>query len=289
MPVEGLKIIGESINDSVPSTKKLYEAGDINGILGLAKAQDEGGAAWIDVNVGRRPPQFMTEMVGKIQAVTAKPLSIDTPDFELAQAGLTAYDQARAGGVIPILNSISPLRMNLLDISKKRPFMPILLVSERKEGTSFKPNTTVEETYRTAKEMLAAIRAAVSGIPNGQLIFDPGIGPVGADTEGMLGRVLESIKAIRTDKDFSGVHISVGLSNFSHMLPPKKADGTPVKSALENAFLTMAVPRGLDMIIGSVKRKYELLPAGHPALACLDDALKIPGDEAVERVMAFYS
>ncbi len=95
MAIKGLTIIGESINDSVPSTKKLFDAGDIAGILELARTQDEGGAAYIDVNVGPRPPQFMAEMAGKIQSVTAKPLSIDTPDPAIAQAALETYDPQR--------------------------------------------------------------------------------------------------------------------------------------------------------------------------------------------------
>jgi cobalamin-dependent methionine synthase I len=78
-----LTIIGESINDSVPSTKVLFDANDINGLLELAKTQDEKGAGYIDVNVGRRTPEFMADMVKKIQSVTAKPLSIDTPDIAL--------------------------------------------------------------------------------------------------------------------------------------------------------------------------------------------------------------
>lgn len=110
MPIPGLTIIGETINDSVPSTKKLFEAGDIDGILELARSQDEKGAAYVDVNVGPRPAEFMADMVRKIQGVTAKPLSIDTPDLGIARAGLGAYDLARAGGKRPILNSVSALR-----------------------------------------------------------------------------------------------------------------------------------------------------------------------------------
>ncbi len=65
MAIEGLKIIGESINDSVPSTKKLFAANDIEGLENLARLQDEKGAAYIDVNVGERDPEFMAEMVKK--------------------------------------------------------------------------------------------------------------------------------------------------------------------------------------------------------------------------------
>ena len=46
------------------------------------------------------------------------------------------------------------------------------------------------------------------------------------------------------------------------MLPAKRANGEPVKGPLESAFLTTAMPLGLDMVIGSVKRNYELLLAG---------------------------
>ena len=67
MAIEGLKIIGESINDSVPSTKKFFDAGDTDGLLALARMQDEKGAAYIDVNIGPRAPEFMAELVQKIQ------------------------------------------------------------------------------------------------------------------------------------------------------------------------------------------------------------------------------
>lgn len=289
MAIAGLTIIGESINDSVPSTKKLFDAGDIEGILELARSQDAKGAAYLDVNVGRRPAAFMAEMVERIQGVTAKPLSIDTPDLAQAEAALRAYDAERAQGKAPILNSISPLRTEMFDLYKLRSFLPILMVSERLEGGTPLPNRTAEEGYETARLLLATARRLVPGIANEQLIVDPGIGPIGADSEGMLGRVLETIRRVHEDPDFRGVHISVGLSNFTVMLPSKRADGSPVKSALESAFLTLAMPLGLDMIIGSTIRKYEILPGDHPAVLCLRDCLRSPGFESILRVKEFYS
>ena len=74
MAIEGLTIIAEAINDSVPATRKLFDAGDVDGLLGLARLQDERGAGYIDVNVGPRSPEFMAELVRKIQGVTARPL-----------------------------------------------------------------------------------------------------------------------------------------------------------------------------------------------------------------------
>jgi 5-methyltetrahydrofolate--homocysteine methyltransferase len=287
MPIPGLTIIGESINDSVPSTHALFEANDIAGIVNLAKMQGERGAGYIDVNVGRRPPSFMADMVQRVQGVTARPLSIDTPDYEIAAAGLRAYNPDRAGGQPPILNSISPLRMSLLDLHQLQPFMPILMVSERMEGGHPAPNTTAEETYRTAKAMLSEVRAA--GLANHQLILDPGIAPIGSDTEGNLKRVMAALRMIRDDPDFAGCHRSVGLSNFTVMLPSKRPDGMPVKGTLESAFLTLALPLGLDMIIGSVTRKYQQLGPDHPAMVCLQEVLRRDGFEALTPLREFYA
>lgn len=289
MPLEGLTIIGESINDSVPSTKKLFDAGDIDGLLDLARTQDAGGAAFIDVNVGPRSPEFMADLVRKIQAVTAKPLSIDTPDPDIARAGLAAYDPQRAGGRKPVLNSISPLRVGMFELFQVRPFMPILLVSEHAVGGSSKPCRTAEESYEAAKFLLAKAKEACPGLATSECIIDPGIAPIGSDAEGNLARLIRALELIHGDPAFTGIHASVGLSNFTVMLPAKRADGSPVKGPLESAFLTRAMPLGLDMVIGSVKRKYELLGPEHPALQCVGDCIAKPGFDAIMRVREFYA
>ena len=165
MPIPNLTIIGETINDSVPSTKKLFDAGDINGILELARMQAEKGAAYIDVNVGPRPAEFMAEMVGKIQGVTARPLSIDTPDPVIAEAGLRAYDPARAGGKKPILNSVSALRAEMFDLYKIRPFRPILLCSENVVEGRSRPCHTAQETYDAAQQLVRTFFARCPAQP----------------------------------------------------------------------------------------------------------------------------
>ncbi len=289
MPIEGLKIIGEAINDSVPSTHKLFEEGDLDGLLELARFQDERGAAYIDVNVGTRPPEFMAEMVRKIQTVTSKPLSIDTPDLEIARAGLEAYDPDRAGGRKPIVNSISALRAGMFELCTVRPFKPILLVSEHVVEGKSGPCQTAEETYEAAKYLRDAALFSDPRMTNDDLIFDPGIAPIGTDTEGNLGRLIAAMEMIHADRELAGVHVSVGLSNFTVMLPLRRADGSPLKGPLESAFITKTMPLGLDMIVGSVKRRYELLGPDHPAMVCLEDVLRAEGFDAILRVREFYT
>lgn len=291
MAVPGLTIIGESVNDSVPSTRKLFDDNDLPGLLALVRSQDEKGASYIDVNVGSRPPEFMADLVRRIQSVTVKPLSIDTPDPAIAEAALRAYDSGRAGGSKPILNSVSPLRLRMFDLWPVHPFAPILLSSERFADAAGCAgiNRTAEETRATARALLEEAGRRIPGFTNDQAIVDPGIVPIGSDCEGQLKRVLESLALINADPFFAGVHMSVGLSNFTVMLPSKRADGSPVKGPLESAFLTLAMPLGLDMIIGSTVRKYEILPPGHPALACLQDILELEGYDTLMRLKDFYA
>ena len=287
MPIPNLTIIGESINDSVPSTNKLFAANDLAGLKELAISQDTGGAGYIDVNVGPRSAEFLAEMVRQVQGVTAKPISIDTPDPVMAEAGLKAYDRARAGGRLPILNSIAQTRREMFGLTRIMPFMPILLASERVQNGVGQPNHTAAEVHATALELVA--EAGKHGIPVDHCIIDPAISPIGADSEGRFHCLMGAINLIHSDPALKGVHMSVGLSNFSVMLPPKRADGSPTKGPLESAFLTMAVPLGMDHVIGSVKRKYELLPDDHPALLCLKDCLALEGFDVIMRVQEYYS
>jgi cobalamin-dependent methionine synthase I len=290
MSIPGLTIIGESINDSVPSTYTLFEENNIDGVVDLARLQAEKGATYIDVNVGSRSPGFMADVVKKIQAHISLPLSIDTPDPEIAAAGLEAYNAERAGNLKPILNSISEERLEMFDIYARQPFIPILLITQGMNSSGeMIMNTAAEQIHATAKSMTSIARKRIEHVTNDQIMLDPGIMPIGSDSKGDFLRLMDAMALSHHDKDLDGVGMSVGLSNFSAMLPSKRSDGSPVKSPLESAFLTLAMPLGLNTIIGSVHRKYSLLKDDDPAMQCLKDVLKLEGVDAIMRVMMYYS
>jgi cobalamin-dependent methionine synthase I len=288
--IPGLSIIGESINDSIPSTHALFEENNIQGIVELARLQAEKGASYIDVNIGLRSPGLMADVVRKIQEHISLPLSIDTPDQEIAAAGLEAYDAGLAENKKPIVNSISEARLEMFDLSTIQPFIPILLVTEGKDDFGeVVMNKSAEQILATAKSMMRVARERFKDAANDQIILDPGIMPIGSDTKGDFKRLMDAIALIHQNPDLAGVNMSVGLSNFTAMLPSKKPDGSPVKGPLESAFLTMAMPLGVNMIIGSVKRNYVLLPDNDPAMQCVKDVLSLEGIAIVMRVMAFFS
>ena len=285
MAIQELHIIGESINDSVPSTHAFFEANDFDSVRELARFQEEKGARCIDVNVGSRSALCMEKAVQAVLEGTSLPLSIDSPDPNLAHAGLQNYDVSRGK---PILNSISPLRTEMFDLLNVCAFRPILLISEmrRADGTGG-PCRTAEETFAAAVSLFEQAKAA--GVPNEDIIFDPGIAPIGSDTDGNLTRLLQTLKMIADCPDMKGVHASVGLSNFTVMLPSKTTKtGVPVKGPLESAFLTLAMPLGLDYVIGSVRRNYQILDENDPALLCVRECAGIGGFESLMRVRSFY-
>ncbi|MFP4522292.1 MAG: dihydropteroate synthase, partial [Fibrobacterota bacterium] len=185
-PVEGLSIIGESINDSVPSTHELLEKNDIKAIKNLAVFQAEKGAAYIDVNIGRREPSLMAELIREIQSEISLPLSVDSPDPQILRAGLEAYDAEKANGKKPIVNSVSELRPEIFGLYSIQPFMPILMSSERAENGKKEQNKTGDDVYRTALNLKKAAEERCPGIENDDLIIDPGIAPIGTDFEKML-------------------------------------------------------------------------------------------------------
>jgi cobalamin-dependent methionine synthase I len=290
MSIPGLTLIGESINDSVPSTHLLFEEGNLDGMVELARQQAEKGAAYIDVNVGPRSPGFMAAVIRKIQEHIPLPLSIDTPDSAIAAAALDAYDAERAGNRMPILNSISEARLEMFDLYSKQPFMPVLLITEgMNDSGEMMLNRTAGHIHATAKSMVSIARQRIPGMTNDRIFLDPGIMPIGSDSKGDFRRLIDAIALIHQEKDLAGVNMSVGLSNFSAMLPAKRGDGSPAKGPLESAFLTMAMPMGLNTIIGSTKRQYAILADENPAMQCLQDVLKLEGVEVVMRVMLYLS
>ena len=282
--IDGLTIIGEASNDSVPGTKAMFDAGDLAGIQALAAAQVAEGALLIDVNVGRRGPAFMQDVVRAVQQAVKVPLSLDSPDCEILGAALDVYDAAAAGGP-PVLNSISAARTEMFALTKKQPCRAVLLLTERKEGAECKPCATAEEEYAVAKELVEL--AAAHGMTPGDVFLDPGIMPVGADSRNGLRRTLRTLELTHADAVLSRCHASVGLSNFTVMLPRRRPDGRPIRSALESAFLTLAMPHGLDTVIGSVKRSYTRLAEDDAALVCLKEILELDGFACIARLDEF--
>src|SRR5262249_43633472 len=121
---------------------------------------------------------------------------------------------------------------------------------------------------------------AKAGRSNDQIVIDPGLAPVGADTYGLVNMGLDAMRMIRADSDLKGLHISVGLTNFSFGMP--KA----IREEVECAYLTLAVEAGLDVVVGNPEKRLHLLPSDNKYVLGISAALEagrpVPGESQEE-------
>jgi len=285
-----LNVLGERINPGFKSSKALFDNEDFAGIQALAVKQVEAGAWALNVNVGPRAksdPQFMADVIKSIQEVVSVPLSFDFPGADVQEVCLKAYDQEKAGGQLPIVNSIAETRWELMDLQKIRPFKVIVMATERMENGVPTPNKTGEEVAATAKR--AALRLVNDhGMQLDDVIIDISVNALIADTKGLTRATLEAIKSLGSDPELQGMHMSGGLSNIGQQLPPLAADGSKLKEQLEFAFLTMAVPYGFDTVLGTPWRGYQALPEDNYVLQHFKKFLEVTGSDALRAVRKLY-
>ena len=292
MSLAGLSIIGERINPGFRSTKALFDDENLAGIQALAVRQAEAGAAYLNVNAGTKAledPQFLVEVVRSIQAVVNLPLSLDCPDAAVQEAVLKAYDADKAGGQKPIINSLSESRWELSECLRVRPCKVILMSSElRMDDGSIVPSRTGTDVRESARNMVRRLRAANPGMTNDDFLIDVSVCTLAADAEGLLPMALEGVKMIHDDAELSGAHIMGGLSNLAQHLPPKGAKGEDLTHELECAFLTVAMPLGFDMVLGTPWRGYRRLPEDNFVLQQFQHIMSLRGSDALAAVVDLY-
>src|SRR5450631_1874413 len=150
-------------------------------------------------------------------------------------------------------------RWDLMDLYKVHPFRVIVMASERMVDGVARSNKTAQEIAMTARDV--ALRLGRDhGIGLGDIFIDIAVRAGIVDTERLNRAVLEAVRLIRTDPDLEGVHIMGALTNIGQQMPPKAVDGSNLKQTLENAFLTIAVPNGLDTVMGTPWNRYHPLP-----------------------------
>lgn len=289
--IDKLTIIGERINPGFASSKTLLENQDIKGIQALAVSQVQKGAAYLTINVGESAMDnldFIQEVVQAIQAVVDVPLAFDYPHISVQEACLKVYDSAKARGRKPIINSVTELRWNMLDVLKIQPAKVVLMASERLEGSEEISNQYASQIADTARRMALRVVNEDYNLTMDDLIVDVSLCPIATDTEGQTRRAIESIRLINNDPDLRGIHTLVGLSNLAVMLPKDALDGQRLGVRIESAFLTMAMPYGLDVILGTPGRDYRILPDNDFVMQGVKQAIDLEGFETLERIQQLY-
>ena len=226
-------IIGERINPT--GRKKLAEemaAGNFETVIADAIAQVEAGAQMLDVNAGiplADEPAILAQAIRLVQGVTEVPLCIDSSIVAALEAGLAVY-QGKA-----LVNSVTGEEDRLESVLPlvAKHGAAVVAITNDESGISEDP----DERFEVARRIVS--RAADHGIPKEDIVVDPLVMPIGAI--GGAGR--QVFRIVRRLREELGVNTTCGASNVSF--------GLPNRTALNAAFLPMAIASGLTSAITS--------------------------------------
>ncbi len=274
---ERLHIIGDLINNAYGRARTAFTDRNLKGYQDLARSQSDLGVEFLDVNIdGTRLIQvkleemlaFLPDLIPALQEATSVPLCMDNPSVEFQKVALEHYDRSKNG--TPILNSVAASRGRLeefVELIAEYDTNVVVMASEKFADGGSAQCLNPQDVLTTAK-LFAELLHTKAGRKTEQLLFDIGLAPVGADTYGLVNIGLDAMRLIRKDPDLQGVHITCGLSNF--------AWGTPkgIRHELEKAYLAIGMDAGLDFTIANPEKSREPLPAGHPLVGKLRQALE---------------
>ena len=286
------KLIGELMNNSFARAARAWKQRDLPGFQRLAQVQTELGADYLTLNIDgtqsmRVTPSdmydFLPNLIPAIQEVTRVPISFDNPAAEFHRRCLEVYDRTKGGR--PILNSVAASRRNLdemFELAKHFDTLVIGMASEKFVDGGSAQCLTSGDVYNAARRLVDLLHEK-AGRNNSQIIIDTGLAPVGADTYGLVNMGLDAMRQIRANPDLDGVHLSVGLTNFSFGMP------RDIRTHVENAYLTLAVEAGLDFVLGNPEKNLHLLDPDNRYVRLVADALASgrPGDGETQEEAGF--
>lgn len=286
-----IRIIGELINNAYGRARKAWEARDITRYQELARLQADAGVEAVNVNIDgtqrisvrtEEMLAFLPDLIPAIQDATDVPLSFDSPNIDYHLTALKVFDPAKCRGKA-VLNSVAASRQRLDDLIaliRDHDLRCIVMASEKfLPGGGSAQSLTPQDSYETVKRF-AELLVTRANRTLDDIIVDPGLAPVGADTYGLVSIGLDTMRLCSADPDLRGLHFSVGLSNFAWGTPKR------AKPLLERAYLTLASRVGLDMALANVEANAHPLPEDDPLVGRLADALErgraAPGESVEE-------
>lgn len=225
-------IIGEKINGTRPQVADAIRGRDATFVRALAIRQFEAGATYLDVNAGTLPQQEPDDMVWLVEtmqeAVPEVTLCLDSGNPAALRAGIR-----RAARPV-MLNSVSG------EVSRVEGVLPLALEFQTElillalDDRGIPP--TAEDRLAIVRRLVERTRAG--GLPDDKLYVDPLVLAVSTGSEN--GKItLETCRRIK--EEFPVVHLTCGLSNVSF--------GSPLRSALNQAFMAVAIEAGMDSCI----------------------------------------
>jgi len=229
-----MEVIGENIHIISKEIREAVENRDKSLIQSLAKKQVEGGAKYLDLNIGPRKKdgvEVMQWMVETVREVTESPICLDTTNATAIEAGLKLLPKDPK----PIINSTNanPERMQVLMPLAAQYDAYLICLTLRATGL---PATADERAEIAATDLMMA--AMEYGLPMENIIFDP----LAMTVNGTQSHGPEVIKACQVMKQLNDPPFitTCGLSNVSNSCPEE------VRPILNRVYAAMLAGAGMD-------------------------------------------
>ena len=241
---DGFLVIGERTN--VTGSRRfarLIREENYEEALRVARAQVEGGANMIDVNMDEGlldseacMTRFLNLLAGESDIATV-PIMIDSSKWSVIEAGLKCVQGKPVVNSIAIKDDEQRFRDQAAEIRRYGAAVVVMAFDE--EGQA----VTADDKVRICKRAYGILVEEI-GFPPEDIIFDPNILTVATGMEEHDNYAVEFFDAIpRIKSECPGARTSGGVSNVSFSFRGNNV----VREAMNAAFLYHAIQAGLDM------------------------------------------
>lgn len=251
--------------------------------LDIARAQVEGGAQIIDINMdegmldGVHAMTTFLNLIASEPDIARVPVMIDSSKWEIIEAGLKVT-QGKS-----VVNSISLKEgeANFISHAKKvkRYGAAVIVMAFDEAGQADTYNRRIEICKRSYDILVNEV-----GFPAEDIIFDPNIFPVATGMEEHRQNAIDFFRAtkwIRTNLPHA--HVSGGVSNVSFSF----RGNDRVREAMHSSFLYHAIQNGMDMGIVNPEMIEVYDDIDKELLEHVEDVLLDRRDDATERLLTF--
>ncbi|OYU85786.1 MAG: methionine synthase [Flavobacterium sp. BFFFF2] len=211
----------------------------------VARAQVEGGAQILDVNMDEAMLDGKTAMVTFLNLIAAEPdiaripIMIDSSKWEILEAGLQVLQGKGIVNSISLKEGPAPF----IALAKKIRLYgaAVVVMAFDEDGQADSYERRIEICARSYKLLVDEV-----GFPPQDIIFDPNVFPVATGMEEHQNNALDFFRATKWIKaNLPYVQVSGGISNVSFSFRGNQ----PVREAMHASFLYHAIQHGLSMAI----------------------------------------
>jgi 5-methyltetrahydrofolate--homocysteine methyltransferase len=276
--------IGERCN--VAGSRKfarLISEGKYEEALSVARAQVEGGAQVIDVNMDDAMLDAKKEMVTFLNLIMSEPdisrlpIMIDSSKFDVIEAGLQCLQGKSIVNSISLKEGEAVFKEHAHKILHYGAAVVVMAFDEKGQANSYQQRIDI---CKRAYDILTK----EVGFPPEDIIFDPNVLTIGTGIEEHNNYAVDFIEATRWIKhNLPYAKVSGGISNVSFAFRGNDV----VREAMHSVFLFHAIKAGLDMGIVNpgMLQIYDEIPL--ELLRLVEDVVLNRLPDATERLVDF--